>query len=217
MGLRFCADQLGGKVDASARREYGKAVLEVDNAEDLLQGLNGSTTVWMSHGDALSEIPAGFEPIAHTVNAPTCAIRNPAKKIYGVQFHPEVAHTPDGKKILSNFLFKVCGAKGDWTPADFIEQSIRELRNTVGSSRVLCALSGGVDSSVLAVLLHEERQDGQGGFASHLFTARDVAVAVDSVGLRPDSTYSYRVQAIRYSDRGQFSNVVRLTLTMPFP
>ena len=154
-GLQLIADQLGGKVDASARREYGKAILEVDNAEDLLQGLDGSTTVWMSHGDALSQIPAGFEPIAHTLNAPICAIRNPAKKIFGVQFHPEVAHTPDGKKILSNFLFKVCGAKGDWTPAHFIEQSIRELRNTVGSSRVLCALSGGVDSSVLAVLLHE--------------------------------------------------------------
>ena len=154
-GLQLIADQLGGKVDASARREYGKAILEVDNAEDLLQGLDGSTTVWMSHGDALSQIPAGFEPIAHTLNAPICAIRNPAKKIFGVQFHPEVAHTPDGKKIISNFLFKVCGAKGDWTPAHFIEQSIRELRNTVGSSRVLCALSGGVDSSVLAVLLHE--------------------------------------------------------------
>lgn len=154
-GLQLIADQLGGRVDASARREYGKAILEVDNAEDLLQGLNGSTTVWMSHGDALSQIPVGFEPIAHTDNAPICAIRNPAKKIYGVQFHPEVVHTPDGKKILSNFLFRVCSASGDWTPAHFVQQSIREIRNTVGSSRVLCALSGGVDSSVLAALLHE--------------------------------------------------------------
>ena len=154
-GLQLIADQLGGKVDASARREYGKAILKIDKGEDLLQGLNGSTPVWMSHGDALSQIPAGFEPIAHTENAPICAIRNPARKIFGVQFHPEVAHTPDGKKILSNFLFKVCGAKGDWTPAHFIQQSIQEIRNKVGSARVLCALSGGVDSSVAAVLLRE--------------------------------------------------------------
>jgi len=154
-GLQLIADQLGGKVDASARREFGKADLRIDRREDLFQGLDGSTTVWMSHGDALSQIPAGFEPIAHTENAPICAIRNPAKRIFGVQFHPEVAHTPDGKKILSNFLFKVCGAKGEWTPAHFIQQSIQEIRKKVGSSRVLCALSGGVDSSVAAVMLQE--------------------------------------------------------------
>jgi len=154
-GLQLIADQLGGKVDASARREFGKAILKIDKGEDLLQGLNGSTTVWMSHGDALSRIPAGFEPIAHTENAPICAIRNPAKRIFGVQFHPEVAHTPDGKKILSNFLFKVCGAKGDWTPAHFIQRTVQDIQEKVGSSRVLCALSGGVDSSVAAVLLRE--------------------------------------------------------------
>jgi len=154
-GLQLIADQLGGKVDASARREFGKAILKIDKGEDLLQGLNGSTTVWMSHGDALSRIPTGFEAIAHTENSPICAIRNPAKKIFGVQFHPEVAHTPDGKKILSNFLFKVCSAKGDWTPAHFIQRTVQDIREKVGSSRVLCALSGGVDSSVAAVLLRE--------------------------------------------------------------
>ncbi len=154
-GLQLIADQLGGKVDASARREFGKAILKIDKGDDLLQGLNGSTTVWMSHGDALSRIPTGFEAIAHTENSPICAIRNPAKKIFAVQFHPEVAHTPAGKKILSNYLFKVCGAKGDWTPAHFIQRSVQEIREKVGSSRVLCALSGGVDSSVAAVLLRE--------------------------------------------------------------
>jgi GMP synthase (glutamine-hydrolysing) len=99
-------------------------------------------------------MPDGFEPIAHSHNAPICAIRNPQKKMFGVQFHPEVAHTPEGKKILANFLFNVCGAKGSWTPASFIEQAEKGIRAKVGSAKILCALSGGVDSSVLAVLLH---------------------------------------------------------------
>ncbi len=154
-GLQVIAEQLGGKVDSFARKEFGKAVLHVDKGEDLLKGLDGSTTVWMSHGDALSELPGGFEPIAHSDNAPICAIRNPSKKIFGVQFHPEVVHTPQGKVVLSNFLHQVCGAKGDWTPAHFIEQSLADIRAKVGSSRVLCALSGGVDSSVAAVLLRQ--------------------------------------------------------------
>ena len=153
-GLQLIADQLGGTVNPLARREFGKATLTVDHADDLLAGLEGSTTVWMSHGDALTRLPGGFEPIAHTENAPICAIRDRLRKIYGVQFHPEVAHTPDGRKILGNFVFKVCGAKGEWTSAHFIERSIEKIKETVGRSRVLCALSGGVDSSVAAVLLH---------------------------------------------------------------
>ena len=154
-GLQLIAHQLGGKVDASARREYGKAELLIDDREDLFSGLNGSTTVWMSHGDALKQQPPGFEPIAHTSNAPICAIRNPKKKIYGVQFHPEVVHTPQGKKILSNFVFQVCKAKGDWTPSAFVEREADEIRKKVGKGRVLCALSGGVDSAVAAVLINK--------------------------------------------------------------
>ncbi|HWP81460.1 MAG TPA: glutamine-hydrolyzing GMP synthase [Bacteroidota bacterium] len=154
-GLQLIGYQLGGRVDRSARREFGRATLRIDKGDDLLAGLNGSTTVWMSHGDALSQLPPQFEPIAHTDNAPICAIRDPLRKIYGVQFHPEVAHTPDGKKILSNFLLNVCQAKGDWTASSVLEQSIRVIRETVGRSNVLCALSGGVDSSVAAVLIHE--------------------------------------------------------------
>ena len=153
-GLQLIAEQLGGKVDPSARREYGNAELQIDKNDDLFAGMDGSVKVWMSHGDALSQLPPGFEPIAHSKNAPICAIRNPAKKIFGVQFHPEVVHTPDGKAILSNFVFRACGAKGGWTSSAFIETSMNEIRSQVGSSKVLCALSGGVDSSVLAVLLH---------------------------------------------------------------
>jgi GMP synthase (glutamine-hydrolysing) len=153
-GLQVFADRLGGKVNSAARREYGKADLHIDNKDDLFAGLNSTISVWMSHGDSLSQMPDGFEPIAHSENAPICAIRNLKKKMFGVQFHPEVVHTPEGKKILSNFLLNVCGAQGDWSPVSFVEQAEKRIRAHVGSSQVLCALSGGVDSSVLAVLLH---------------------------------------------------------------
>ncbi|HVN48814.1 MAG TPA: glutamine-hydrolyzing GMP synthase [Bacteroidota bacterium] len=154
-GLQLFADRFHGSVHAATRREYGKADLLIDNHQDLFSGLSASTSVWMSHGDALSKIPDGFEPIAHSHNAPICAIRNKTKKMFAVQFHPEVVHTPDGKKILSNFLFAVCGAAGNWTAASFVENAVNDIRKRVGSAHVLCALSGGVDSSVLAVLLHK--------------------------------------------------------------
>lgn len=153
-GLQLLADRFGGKVNSAARREYGKADLIIDDHSDLFSGLDKTTLVWMSHGDALNQMPEGFSPIAHSSNAPICAIRNSKKNIFGVQFHPEVVHTPEGKKILANFLFNVCKAKGDWTPASFVEQAENEIRSRVGTAKVLCALSGGVDSSVLAVLLH---------------------------------------------------------------
>jgi GMP synthase (glutamine-hydrolysing) len=153
-GLQLFADSMGGRVNSAAHREYGKAELHIDDHSDLFAGINKTISVWMSHGDALGQLPEGFTPIAHSDNAPICAIRNLKKKMYGVQFHPEVVHTPDGNKILANFLFNVCKAKGDWTPASFVEQAEKEIRTKVGSDRVLCALSGGVDSSVLAVLLH---------------------------------------------------------------
>jgi GMP synthase (glutamine-hydrolysing) len=153
-GLQLFADRFGGEVNSATRREYGKADVQIDSHTDLFTGLDATTTVWMSHGDALSRLPEGFEPIAHSQNAPICAIRNQKKKMFGVQFHPEVVHTPEGKKILANFLFTICGARGDWAPASFIEQAEKEIRSKVGSAKVLCALSGGVDSSVLAVLLH---------------------------------------------------------------
>jgi len=154
-GLQLIADQLGGSVDASARREFGKAEIRVDSKEVLFRGVGPETTVWMSHGDALKTLPEGFEPAARSANAPICAIRNSRKKIFGVQFHPEVIHTPEGRKILENFVLGICGARGGWTAGSFIEGAQNDIRLKVGNSRVLCALSGGVDSSVLALLLHK--------------------------------------------------------------
>ena len=154
-GLQLMAFQLGGEVDRAGKREFGRARLIVDSENGIFSGVTKSTEVWMSHGDALTKLPAGFEPIAHSDNAPICAIRNQEKKIYGVQFHPEVVHTKEGKKILSNFLFEICRCSGDWNAESFVERSVAEIRSKVGSGKVLCALSGGVDSSVAAVLLQK--------------------------------------------------------------
>ncbi len=158
-GLQLIGYQLGGEVDKAARREYGHADLIIDDQSDLFAGFgaNGSahTTVWMSHGDHLTKAPPGFEPIAHTSNAPICAIKNPQKKIYGVQFHPEVVHTQKGREVLHNFVYRICECKGGWSSSSFIQVSIDKIRKSVGSGRVICALSGGVDSSVAAVLLHK--------------------------------------------------------------
>jgi GMP synthase (glutamine-hydrolysing) len=153
-GLQLMANHLGGVVDRAARREYGKAAVTIDENSDLLAGFDGETSVWMSHGDALSKLPEGFERIAHTSNSPMCAIRNKEKRMYGVQFHPEVVHTPRGKQILENFVYKICGAKRGWGPGSFIAQKTTEIKEAVETERVICALSGGVDSAVTAVLVH---------------------------------------------------------------
>lgn len=158
-GLQLMALQLDGEVDKAARREYGSAELSVDDTSDLFAGFeidHGSTvTVWMSHGDHLTAIPHGFEAIGRTANAPICAIRDKARRLYGVQFHPEVVHTPRGKEVLRNFLYGICGCKGGWSASSFIRDSITQIKNTVGEGKVVCALSGGVDSTVAAVLLHQ--------------------------------------------------------------
>ena len=154
-GLQLIALHHDGAVDPAARREYGKAELRLDDQADLFRGVSQETVVWMSHGDSLTRLPADFEVIAHTENAPICAIRNPSKRMYGVQFHPEVVHSAEGKTILSNFVYGICGASGGWNPRSFIEQAVEDIRATVGTQRVICALSGGVDSAVAAVLLHE--------------------------------------------------------------
>lgn len=152
-GLQLIAYKLGGVVDKFARREYGKAILRVIKDDDLFYGFNSQSVVWMSHGDALIKEPEGFEVIAWTDNSPICAIRNKDKKIYGVQFHPEVVHTERGDEILRNFVYRICGCKGEWNAEFFIEKEIEEIRKIVGDEKVICAVSGGVDSTVLALLL----------------------------------------------------------------
>jgi GMP synthase (glutamine-hydrolysing) len=152
-GLQLIAYKLGGVVDKFARREYGKAILRVIKDDDLFYGFNSQSVVWMSHGDALIKEPDGFEVIAWTDNSPICAIRNKDKKIYGVQFHPEVVHTERGDEILRNFVYRICGCKGAWNAEFFIEKEIEEIRKIVGDEKVICAVSGGVDSTVLTLLL----------------------------------------------------------------
>ena len=153
----MCA-QLGGHIEGGLHREFGRAFLEVKKASPLFEGIWAEGTrhqVWMSHGDRVTELPRGFEVIAHSPGAPFAAIADEERRFYGVQFHPEVVHTPDGAKLLSNFVHKIAGLSGDWTMAAFKEQAIEEIRRKVGDGKVICGLSGGVDSSVAAVLIHE--------------------------------------------------------------
>lgn len=152
-GLQIIARTLSGKVEPAVSREYGRASLRVSAENKLFSGVPEESVVWMSHGDYLSEAPEGFKITATSENSPVCAIANEEKDIYGVQFHPEVAHTSAGKQILDNFLFNICRVSGDWTSTHFIENSIEEIRVRAGKSKVICALSGGVDSSVAAVLV----------------------------------------------------------------
>jgi GMP synthase (glutamine-hydrolysing) len=154
-GLHFIVHHLGGKVKSAPRREYGHAEVTIeDGATKLFNELPATLQVWMSHGDEALELPAGFRRIAVTSNA-LAGIVNEERRIWAVQFHPEVHHTPLGAKIIKNFVFSICGARGDWTPAHFIESTVTEIRAKVGKGHVICGLSGGVDSSVAAVLVHK--------------------------------------------------------------
>lgn len=154
-GMQLMAFQLNGKVDKSTKREYGKADVEFKEGSSLIKGLESKQTVWMSHGDHVSALPEGFVVDASTEHAPVAAMSHPDKKFFAVQFHPEVRHSVYGNEMIRNFLFDVCGCQGNWSMETFIEDTIREIRDQVGDSKVLCALSGGVDSSVVAILLHK--------------------------------------------------------------
>ncbi|HTV32442.1 MAG TPA: glutamine-hydrolyzing GMP synthase [Methylocella sp.] len=157
-GQQIMAAQLGGKVAAGHKREFGRAEVEVLQDSDLFQGVwekGKSYPVWMSHGDAVAELPPGFSRIASSAHAPMAAIADPARRLYGVQFHLEVAHTPDGKRLIANFLHHIAGLKSDWTMRAFRTEAVAAIQSQVGQGRVICGLSGGVDSAVAALLIHE--------------------------------------------------------------
>ena len=152
-GSQLMAYMLGGKVETAPVSEYGHTDVTVDTEDVLFEGVSRETVAWMSHTDYISHVPEGFSITARTSVCPVAAMSCPKKKFYATQFHPEVMHTAEGKKMLSNFVFKVCGCSGDWQMASFVETTIQQLREKIGTGKVLCALSGGVDSSVAAVLL----------------------------------------------------------------
>ncbi|WP_461206619.1 glutamine-hydrolyzing GMP synthase [Clostridium sp. DL1XJH146] len=154
-GHQFAAYALGGKVESPDIREYGKKEVELNVDSLLFEGLKEKDQSWMSHTDYVSEVPENFKIIAKTDQCPVAAMANEDKKIYGVQFHPEVEHTLFGQKMLGNFLFRICELKGDWSMSSFAEEKIEQIKKLVGDKKVLCALSGGVDSSVAAVLVHK--------------------------------------------------------------
>ncbi|MCX7841689.1 MAG: glutamine-hydrolyzing GMP synthase, partial [Clostridia bacterium] len=154
-GMQLMGIMLGGEVDKADQREYGKIDINVNPSSVLFEGLEQDTTCWMSHTYYVKKLPEGFVNVAASANCPAAAMENAQRKLYGVQFHPEVVHTPRGRDILNNFLYKVCGCSGDWKMSSFVEQSIKAIREKVGDKKVLCALSGGVDSSVAAVLIHK--------------------------------------------------------------
>jgi GMP synthase (glutamine-hydrolysing) len=163
-GLQFMVHTLGGKVRPADKREYGHAEIDIVSDSILFQGLAKKLAVWMSHGDEALELPPGFELMAKTHYA-VAGIQNTAKRWYAVQFHPEVHHTPQGTQILKNFIFQICGAKPTWTPQRFIDSTIEQVRKQVGTGRAICALSGGVDSSVAAVLVDRALRDTKGKHA----------------------------------------------------
>lgn len=152
-GMQLIAQLLGGEVNAGTSQEYGSANLLIDNNFDLFEGLWLEMSIWMSHGDSVIRMPEGFQRIGHTNSCSIAAMANSDKKIYGVQFHPEVSHTPKGKEILYNFVCNICRCSPNWTPTSFIKSAINDIQKTVKHDKVLCALSGGVDSTVVAALI----------------------------------------------------------------
>ena len=154
-GMQLMSQQLGGAVEPGTEREYGKTEMTTVPGNELFAGLPEQFIVWMSHGDRVSKIPEGFQVSATSGNCPYAAIRNEAKKFYAIQFHPEVVHTQYGNQIIGNFLFKICGCKADWKLSSWIEETVEKLKEQVGNEEVVLGLSGGVDSSVVAVLLHK--------------------------------------------------------------
>lgn len=157
-GAQLTAKLFGGLVEKSDKREYGRAILKVEKENELFDGVSKTSNVWMSHSDTIKKLPEGFELLGTTESIPVAAFKatlQNSNAIYGIQFHPEVYHSAEGKKVLKNFLVNICGCKQDWTPAHFITDTIESLKKQIGNKRVIMALSGGVDSTVAATLIHK--------------------------------------------------------------
>ena len=154
-GMQFMAESLGGTIKKSNAQEYGPANLYIDNNFNLFEGLWLEMAIWMSHGDSVAKLPKDFIQLGHTDTCENAAMANPTQHFYGVQFHPEVVHTPKGIEMIKNFLFKICACDNSWTPDSFVTTSLKEIKDQVGDQKILCALSGGVDSTVAAALLHK--------------------------------------------------------------
>jgi len=154
-GMQLITHLLDGQVDPSKQREFGRAELKLKESSNLFEGVKNNSTVWMSHGDRITKLPNKFKCIALTENSPLAAIENPIKKIYGLQFHPEVVHSDEGEKILKNFLFKICECAANWKMDSLVDFMVQNIQKQVGNEKVVCGLSGGVDSSVAAVLIHK--------------------------------------------------------------
>ncbi len=152
-GMQLLVHHLGGRVEKAERQEYGKAEIQLLGRSPLFGSLEGNLPVWMSHGDRIAQLPPGYVEIARTPSA-LAAMQDPGGRIFGLQFHPEVVHTPQGREILENFLFGICGCRGDWTVASFVEEAVSEIRRRIGEGHAVCGLSGGVDSTVAALLVH---------------------------------------------------------------
>ena len=152
-GAQMMTHQFGGEVSTAPVSEFGKARLKIDKRDGILKDVRDDTTCWMSHVDYISKVPSGFETVAHTIDCPVAVMENREENLYAIQFHPEVNHTEEGPKILSNFILNICGCKGDWKMDSYADEQIKSIREKVKGGKVLCALSGGVDSSVSAVLL----------------------------------------------------------------
>ena len=154
-GMQLACEALGGEVESTPSREYGRAECKITSHSELFDGVPEEMQVWMSHGDQVSKVSDQFIPLASTATCPFAAVKHQELPVYGLQFHPEVTHTPEGSKVLGNFLNRVCGCAGLWKLGDFAAQQIAEIRQRVGNDRVICGLSGGVDSSVVAALLYQ--------------------------------------------------------------
>ena len=200
-GSQLMMHQLGGKVCKAPVREYGKIEVTVDQSSALFENVSEKTICWMSHNDYIEQAAPGFKIIAHTPDCPVAAVENVEKKLYATQFHPEVLHTKEGKQMLANFVFNVCGCAGSWKMYSFVEESIKAIREKVGDGKVLCALSGGVDSSVAAVLLSKAVGDQLTCvFVDHGLLRKNEGDEVEAV-FGPDGNYNLNFIRVNAQER----------------